>query len=324
MRPAAPQEFLAVFGTIYTPTDHVELGTFYRVPDAWDVFGRVPGEYRIELLDEWNNVLADYAFTPSFDHVDPGPVCRESTQEETAGLIAEYVPWEPGTVLIVIYHGEGESAEEIAHRWVSENAPEVTIAYPNGGETLDGSEVEVAWEAHDDDGDDLEFTLEYSLDGGAHWRVLSSGITETELLLDAELVPGTEQGMFRVIASDGVNTGQDESDGTFYVPNKDPQAWIESPLHNAVYIPGQSVALVADSIDLEDGTLGDSALAWTSSLSGTVGAGDMLHVTDFITGTHVITLIATDADGGEATDTVTIHITVLDRAIYLPLVLRES
>ena len=320
VRPAATQEYLAVFGTIYTATDQVELDTFYRVPDAWDVLGRTPGEYSIRLLDEEGSTLADYPFTPRFSDLDPSPSLQVGMEaEEEPALIAEYVPWVTGTARIAIYHG----TQELVARSVSANAPQVTLTYPNGGEVLNGSQITVTWEASDADGDALNYTLEYSVDGGAHWRALGSGITTTHLTIDAAFVPGTDQGKFRILASDGVNTAQDESDGTFTVPNKAPEVQIVSPSDGAIYMPEQSVALIATAIDLEDGTLGDAALSWTSSLSGAVGTGQMLHVTDFITGTHVITLTATDSDGQQTSATVTIYITKLDKHIYLPVILKQ-
>ncbi len=315
-RPALAQEYVAVFGAVYTPTDRVELGTFYRVPDAWDVLGRVPGDYSIRLLDAGNGVLADYPFTPSFEYVDPGQTCT-AQEDEAPGLIAEYVPWVTGTARIAIYHG----GSELASRAVSDHAPQVTLTAPNSG-ALSGDEIPVSWSASDADGDDLEYTLEYSVNGGSTWRVLGSGIESTSLVLDADWVPGAVQAKFRIVATDGVNSAQDESDGLVSVPNKAPQAWIISPADPAFYSPGQVVALIAETIDVEDGTLWDAGLTWTSSLSGTVGIGHMLHVTDLVTGTHVITLTASDSSGLQASATVTVHIGYR-RAVYLPLVLRS-
>ena len=317
-RPAATQEYLAVFGSIDMNTDQVTLDPFYRVPDAWDVLGREPGDYSIRLLDAQGSILANYPFTPKSTHLDPGPSCRESEPSQVPALITEYVPWMAGTARIGIYHGENE----LASRSVSAHAPQVTLVTPNGGEALNGDQIHVAWTASDADDDALSFTLDYSVDGGAHWRTLSHGVTTTSLELDASWVPGSNQGKFRVLASDGVNTAQDESDSTFTVPNKPPIIELASPAEGAKYVSGQPVALVAHAMDLEDGTLDDAALSWTSSLSGTLGTGQMLYITDFVTGTHTIVLTATDAGGNSATATRTIYVG-FDHDLYLPVVLRR-
>jgi len=320
---ADAQEYLAVFGIVYSDTQKVELGTFYRLSDAWDVLGRVPGEYSIRLLDGEGSALADYAFTPKFNHVDSRPAYQASTQQEgeVAGVMAVFVPWVMGTARIAIYH----DSQELASRPVSAHAPQVTLTYPNGGEVLDGDQILATWEASDADGDALSFTLEYSVDGGARWQVLSTGVNTTTLLLDTAIVPGSDQGRFRVRASDGVNATEDESDGTFTVPNKAPRVWIVSPEEGASYVRGQSVALVANSIDVEDGSLDDAALSWSSNLSGVLGTGRMLHASDLVPGTHVITLTATDS--GEATDTEEITISVVEvlpNKIYLPIIVKSN
>jgi hypothetical protein len=333
---AITQDHLAVFGTIVSATNVTSLETFYLVPDSTEILGREPGDYSIRLLDAGGATLADYPFTPKFSHLEPGPEpspFQLATAEATEpGLIVEFVPWDGDTARIAIYH-QGE--KELASRTVSPNAPQVTLTSPNGGEILDTSSTTVAWTASDDDDDALEFTLDYSVDGGTQWQTLGSGITTNHLLIDTALLPGTDQGRFRIVASDGVNTTRDESDGDFTVPRKAPEVQVVSPPDDARYVYGSSVALVAESIDIEDGTLDDSALTWTASFSGTFGAtyaltetlgtGHMLHVTDLITGTHHITLTAVDSGGQQASQTVTIHIVpelIAYHKVYLPLVTR--
>ena len=249
----------------------MQLGDFYHLTAAAEPSGRVPGEYSIRLLGAGGVTLADYPFTPQFNYTDyPSPGSGPA-----AALISEAVRWDPRTTRVAIYRG----ATEVAGRNVSPHTPVVTVLAPHGGETFTAP-FNVQWQASDADGDPLSYMLQYSTDGGATWRPLSGILNGQSTTVDPANLPGTTQGKFRVLASDGVNTGQDASDGVFSVPDKAPMVRITSPTDGAHYIPGQPVALIGQAMDMEDGTLTGAALQWTSSLSGALGTGEMLHVTD--------------------------------------------
>jgi len=76
-------------------------------------------------------------------------------------------------------------------------------------------------------------------------------------------------------------------------------------------------------MDLENGSLGDSALSWVSSIDGALGAGQLLEVSLSL-GVHTITLTATDSGG--LTSTASIQITVVQptpiKHVFLPLVIK--
>ena len=206
-------------------------------------------------------------------------------------------------------------------RNVSPHTPVVTVLAPHGGETFTAP-FNVKWQASDADGDALSYMLQYSTDGGATWRPLSGILNGQSTTVDSANLPGTTQGKLRVLASDGVNMGEDASDGVFTVPDKAPMVSITSPTDGAHYIPGQPVALIGQAMDMEDGTLTGAALQWTSSLSGALGTGEMLHVTDLRSGLHTITLTAQDRGGHRVKASVTILVAELDELLYVPLLYR--
>ena len=77
-------------------------------------------------------------------------------------------------------------------------------------------------------------------------------------------------------------------------------------------------------MDLENGSLGDSALSWVSSIDGALGAGKLLEV-NLSPGVHTITLTATDSGG--LTSTASIQVTVVAQTtsinkLFLPLVIK--
>ncbi len=112
---------------------------------------------------------------------------------------------------------------------ISSHEPEVTLVAPNGGESFTGATISGERRtASDDDYVTLELTPGIAR-MAAHGGILANGLTGSSLVLDASLVEGTPQGKFRIVASDGVNTAQDDTDGVFGVPNKRPDVTIMSP-----------------------------------------------------------------------------------------------
>jgi hypothetical protein len=123
-----------------------------------------------------------------------------------------------------------------------------------------------------------------------------------------------------VITSDGVNTGQATS-APFSLAKHVPQVHIVEPKTGSTYRVGQPVVLHGMALDAEDGTIVDPArLVWTSSISGTLGAGPELWINTLPFGVHRITLTVTDSDQMTASDQVVLTV---GHRVYLPLVLRQ-
>jgi hypothetical protein len=93
--------------------------------------------------------------------------------------------------------------------------PAVNIAFPSSAQNAsydagagaplpafkDRTAITVRWAAHDDNGDDLTYSLYLRGDGETVWRLLKSGITDKAYSFDATLIPdGGYQ--IRVVASD--------------------------------------------------------------------------------------------------------------------------
>jgi len=107
------------------------------------------------------------------------------------------------------------------------------------------------------------------------------------------------------------------------VGRKPPQAFILSPETGVTVTAGAPLWLHGYAYDLEDGTLGGSALRWTSSLDGDLGTGSQVLVALSI-GHHTITLQATDSSGMTVMTTIDVVATpgfFVHR--YLPVILRD-
>ncbi|MBC8249668.1 MAG: hypothetical protein H8E90_08315, partial [Anaerolineales bacterium] len=204
---------------------------------------------------------------------------------------------------------------------VSANEPEVTLLSPNGGEFWPpyGEQI-VSWTGDDADGDPLRYILQYSPDGWNTWKAVATNLVGESYTLDVGRLAGSETALLRVVASDGVNTSQDESDGTFTVEGKPPEVYIIYPLDGSTFLPGRLVVLEGAGTDLEDGPLTDETLfTWSSSLEGELGVGRELRFDDLRPGWHTITLEVADSDHFVGQDSVSIFI---GNRVYLPLILK--
>lgn len=300
---ATPAEHLLVQAEV-SASDAITLTAFMRIPDSIDALGRTPGDYSVRLLGAGGATLADYPVSVHFDLPD---------QPSSFGAM---VPWVAGTQQVAIYHG----SRLLASRAVSAHPPAVTLLSPNGGERLTGESFEVRWQASDPDGGALTFTLDYSIDGGAHWQGLAFGLTGNQTRLALPRLPGSSQARLRIWASDGVNTASDTSNANFSVPAKSPVVGILSPEPGTTTAYGQLITFEGSASDPEDGSLDDSVLQWSSDLDSPLGSGRLLQTTELTTGTHTITLRAVDSGGLSATASITVRVGI--RPVYLPLIRR--
>jgi hypothetical protein len=295
----AIQEYLVISGTIGRD-DTLELGEFYRLTGVTTPTIFTGGPYKVELRDGNQTVLSSYSFDLDFTiggHLD--------LDRAPFSFVVPY----PAATRFIVFSRDGNV---IGTRSVSANNPSVNVTSPNGGEFITGTHT-ITWTASDPDGDSLTYSVFYSPDGGSQWFPIASGLTETAFSWDTTGFPGSSNGLIRVIASDGVNTGQDESNGPFTVGKKPPIVTILEPQDNATIIIGDDpVVLQGAANDLEDGILTGVQLRWNSSIDGDLGTGELLVLPTLSIGTHTVTLIATDNDGNSVSDSILITVSAPD------------
>lgn len=165
------------------------------------MIGADDGPYTLELVDDAGAVLERESFPA---------VAVDGTEPQF--WVA--VPYVEGVAALRIQH-DGATVFELT---ASDNPPTVEVISPNGGERLDDGTIEVTWEASDEDGDSLTFLIQYSPDNGQSWQgvTLVEGLPYEAEIEVSELLTG-QQAFVRVVASDGLNTAADTSDGFFGV-----------------------------------------------------------------------------------------------------------
>lgn len=195
-------ETLSIYGTINLSNSSIKLNPFMVLPGSKYTVRPTNSSFSIDLLDSNGKALARYPFDPkAYTSIPPN-------SNKTA-LISEAVPYVSCVNKIVI----SKENKELASRKVDDNGPKVRIIYPIGGETL-AKNITLRWQANDPDGDNLTYYVLYSPDAGKSWQTVASDIKDTELRVNLAALPGTNLGLFRVIATDGVNTGISDSNST--------------------------------------------------------------------------------------------------------------
>lgn len=316
---------ILVIGSVVTPPTHSALlFPAYRLPpatlddaklrqvvDAQSLLrahsaGLAEPAYTLDFLDAQGSLIASESVIP-ITSIEQG-----TSQPFTGQVLFVTLPFHAGTARLQLT----QDNQPVAETSVSDHAPTVQIISPNGGETIDGP-LTVQWTAADADGGPLYYLVQYSSDGGQNWETLASMHPATTFVLDdVSTLRGSSQARIRVIASDGVNTGTDESDANFTVADKRPQPHIDTPRGGAV-VPEGGVLLTVGAYDPEDGNLADGALNW--KLNGqTIGTGREL-LPWLGQGLYTLELTATDSRQNRAGVSITFRV---GTAVWLPLVLR--
>jgi hypothetical protein len=316
----ATGDYLAVAGIVTPSLGTGSLGLAYVVADITPASPLVANRNVALQAAHYDLVLEGSGGPGDILYTHPFSLSESIVNGAADVFFLELLPHDPATVRVVLRR-DGVEVDVLV---VSPHSPAVTLLYPNGGESF-GDSMTVAWTGSDTDGDDLFYTLQYSPDNGQTWYALAVNLTGTSFDVESlDFMSGSDEMLIRVIATDGVNTTMDESDGVFNVDLHDPQAFISTPHSWSVYSFGDTIKLRGFAIDPEDVSLNSSAFSWTSSISGTLGTGTELWVSDLTTGTHRITLTVTDSHGQTGTDEIILFVGTTPERIYLPFVLRRS
>jgi hypothetical protein len=224
------------------------------------------------------------------------------------------MPWVNGTTEIALVR-DGTDLDVVT---VSAASPVVEITDPAASDEWDAGTVEtISWTGSDADGDALTYSVLYNNGAGTNWQLLEANTTGTSLEVEVDSIAGANNGRFRVVATDGVNIGFAES-APVDVPNKAPMPYISGPAEGTVALPDQLVVFNGGATDLEDGSIDDGGLTWTSNLDGELGEGASLPYNALSAGLHTITLMARDSNGAEATATVTVLVGVTAEIDFQP------
>jgi hypothetical protein len=254
---------------------------------------RITGnEYVVRLLDDRGKEIAAAGFSPT-DPTDHPDTPSELAQARLPRFFAATVPFSDLAQRLVI----DKAGARLIEVRISEQAPSLRLTQTSLGPIAKATRV--TWQASDPDGDAVEFDVYLHYPDGMR-RVLATGLTRNEFVIQPEAIPGGRDLALEVAATDGFNTTSRTVRG-LELPNHPPEIMIVYPKSGATVRGGGFVTLRAVAADAETGMLKGGSIRWRSTRDGDLGEGDTLSVQLKAAGEHVITATTQDPAGNAAT-----------------------
>lgn len=183
----------------------VTLGDWYTLPEA-AISPLEPGPYRFVYRDAAGATLAEQPFDMGSASLVAQPAGTSTASGGGSPDVVPFVvtlPYVSQAALVTIE----KDGVRLAERRVSAASPVVTLVSPNSGQVA-ARRVSVQWTAHDVDGDSLRYAVLYSGDHGATWETLATGLTSQTYGWDVSQLALGSGYRLKVIATDGINTGE--------------------------------------------------------------------------------------------------------------------
>jgi hypothetical protein len=272
-----------------------------KVQQSLDDAATLPADapYRLRLLGDPNAAPL----------IEQPLAVRSAADGDVQSLhFVQAVPFVAGVTRIQLLAGNQVIAEINA----SPNAPAIQLNAPVFDS--DTQSLVLSWSATDADGDPLYFTTQFSRDNGASWHTLLAHDPTLGLAVNTGLLPGGDQCLLRVIASDGLNTAI-ATTAPFVLPKHAPLLSVSGLRDQQQFDATTPIFIRALAYDPEDGPLDPSTIQWTlSGLDSRSATGDTLVLHGLAPGSYMITAAAADSDGNTGSS----HLTFQVRPMSIP------
>jgi hypothetical protein len=188
-------EYLIIGGTLTPDGSVAQLAPGYRVTSALP--GAPSDPAGTHCLRFSGGASADYCFSPFF---------LDSADSQGIGGFEIKAPLPAGATRVALLRRDSGGGErELTSLTASADAPALSILVPQAGVTWQGRRT-IEWTASDPDGNPLMYALQYSADNGVSWTPLAIDMKDTRYEVDGTRIWGGSHVLFRVFASNGLNT----------------------------------------------------------------------------------------------------------------------
>ena len=190
----------------------------------------------------------------------------------------------------------------------SASKPKARLLAPKAGARVGSAgTLQARWSASDPDGGRLLSSLDFSADGGKHWKAVLVDAPGNHYALPVSYLSHTDNARLRVRVNDGWDEAASVS-GRFSVKGPPPSVQIEAPRGKARFRAGDPINLEGFAFDDRSRSLSGRRLRWYDRREP-LGHGERLTLLELFPGKHTIELEATDRSGRRGRDSVTITVT---------------
>jgi hypothetical protein len=186
------------------------------------------------------------------------------------------------------------SGKELLRLPISINVPTVTLI---DRPTTDQENMTIRWRGSDADGDQLSYDVSFVYPHFPRIVKVATGIRAEMLQVPISQLPGGTNVTLRIEASDGFNVGMTEAGG-LQLPNHSPSVLIIQPQPGSTFQSGAHAFFRAVYRDLEEPSLSEDHIRWSSDRDGELGRGEEME-TKLSDGVHLIKVEVIDSNGGK-------------------------
>jgi hypothetical protein len=198
----------------------------------------------------------------------------------------------------------------LAFRNRSPHAPTVNLLTPAANAVLPGNtSTLITWNAQDADGDPLSVRVEYSIDDGKNYKVLTAGVASNQVSLPGWLFGRSEHARIRLRVNDGFNETTVVSD-RLKSAGSPPTVHILDPVAGTHFRNDVELTFVGRAYDDNGNPLPAESLKWFDG-DRFLGQGTHFSAFDRTPGHRTIKLVAR-ADDRETTATVDVIVDAVE------------
>ena len=279
------QTFLRFSGTLWENMEF-EADTGYEVgivPSHADIQG--DGSYIVELLGPDGHSIVSF-----FPDVRFATGCEPDREGLSPAWVLAYLPFSPKATRLRFSRG----TQVLFEQDIPVHAPRVQ----NIRLRRDGKRVAVSWSAKIPKGRKLRFQVWYVDDSEAEF-LLAEELSRPTLKFALDELPGSKQARVRVVASDGVRSGEGLSK-PFVVPNKAPVAQILCPLDGEQLPPDQPLTLMGNLSTISGESVPWGNIEWRIDGKKAGSAEQVASCPCPESGRHSVELLYTSTEGLKA------------------------